>query len=238
MDIYKIKIHDFEGPLDLLMHLIDKNKIDIYNIPVTEITEQYISYLTGMREFNIDIASDFLVMAATLLQIKSRLLLPKPVIETEEDIDPRQMLIEMLLEYKRVKARAALLVESLKEAQRYHQRKPLAFADLKKTIKPFEFSLLIKALQDLLTIEEVEIAVVERQHFNVQDKMQGILKLLQQKSCYEFRPMISESMGKSELIASFLAILELLRLNQIRIQQSNAFANILVFLKEEKTDVL
>ena len=107
-----LKVSDFEGPLDLLMHLIEKDKIDIYDIPIAEITEQYIAYLSAMAEFDMEIASEFLVMAATLLQIKSRMLLPKPAPETdEEEADPRTMLVEMLIEYRRIKACAAKLTE-------------------------------------------------------------------------------------------------------------------------------
>ena len=103
MPNYNIKIQDFEGPLDLLMHLIEKDKVDIYDIPIVDITEQYIAYLNAMTEFDMDVASDFLVMAATLLQIKSRMLLPKPPVDSaEEQEDPRQMLVDMLVEYRKI----------------------------------------------------------------------------------------------------------------------------------------
>ncbi|HIU64724.1 MAG TPA: segregation/condensation protein A [Candidatus Avacidaminococcus intestinavium] len=238
MTIYNIKLHEFEGPLDLLMHLIDKNQIDIYDIPIVEITDQYIEYLNSMSEFDIEAASDFLVMAATLLQIKSRLLLPKPIDETEDIADPRQMLIEMLVEYKKVKAQALLLAEALKDAQKYHARQPVTFPDIKRTIKKFDFNILIKSLQELLTVEIIDTAVIERQQFHVQDKMQKILNSLNTKKSYEFRPLITKNTSKSELIAIFLAILELLRLNKIRIEQSHGLSSILVFSREDITDVL
>lgn len=105
-----LKLSAFEGPLDLLMHLIEKDKIDIYDIPIVSITEQYISYLRNLSEFDMEIASEFLVMAATLLQIKSRLLLPKaPAADEEEEADPRQQLVEMLVEYRRIKQLAGSL---------------------------------------------------------------------------------------------------------------------------------
>ena len=113
MPNYNIKIQDFEGPLDLLMHLIEKDKVDIYDIPIVDIAEQYITYLNAMKEFDMDVASDFLVMAATLLQIKSRMLLPKPPVESEEEQeDPRQMLVDMLVEYRKIRIQAKMLTES------------------------------------------------------------------------------------------------------------------------------
>ena len=110
MQDYKIKLDAFEGPMDLLMHLIEKNKIDIYDIPIAELTQQYMDYLDASREFNIEIASEFLVMAATLLQIKSRMMLPKPPKEElEDEEDPRLELVQRILEYRRFKQVSSVL---------------------------------------------------------------------------------------------------------------------------------
>ena len=115
MEKYSVRLESFEGPMELLMHLIDKNKIDIYDIPIAELTEQYIDYLDQFREFNLEIASEFLLMAATLLQIKSRMMLPKPPkskeVEETEDIDPRQELIDRILEYRKYKEVSAVLLD-------------------------------------------------------------------------------------------------------------------------------
>ena len=120
MSNYNIHVQDFEGPLDLLIHLIEKDKVDIYDIPIVLVTEQYIAYINDMKEYSIEVASDFLLMAAALLQIKSKMLLPKPPMEDEEDeADPRQMLVEMLVEYRRVKKRAVMLQNNL--FQRFRQ---------------------------------------------------------------------------------------------------------------------
>ena len=120
-----IKVSDFEGPLDLLMHLIERDKIDIYDIPIVSITEQYISYLREMSEFDMEVASEFLVMAATLLQIKSRMLLPKEMAAgEEEEADPRQMLVEMLVEYRKIKKSAAALLEMKANAGKCFARRP------------------------------------------------------------------------------------------------------------------
>ena len=111
MDEYKVKVEAFEGPMALLMHLIEKNQLDIYDIPIAMVSEQYLLYIRAMEEFNIDVASEFLVMAATLLQIKSRMLLPKPppLEELIEEIDPRQELVERLLEYRKFKYATGLM---------------------------------------------------------------------------------------------------------------------------------
>src|SRR5574344_1078192 len=126
MDTYKIRVQDFEGPLDLLIQLIEKDKIDIYDIPIVSITEQYISYINDMKEYNLDIASEFLLMAAILLQIKSKMLLPKmPSENEEEEVDPRQMLVEMLVEYRKVKARSIKMREAMDTAAYSFTRKPM-----------------------------------------------------------------------------------------------------------------
>ena len=240
MPNYNIKIQDFEGPLDLLMHLIEKDKVDIYDIPIVDITEQYITYLNAMKEFDMDVASDFLVMAATLLQIKSRMLLPKPPVDSaEEQEDPRQMLVDMLVEYRKIRIQAKMLTESLATALGYHQRKPMQFPDIRKKIKPLTFEDLLESLNGLLTRQDHEPALIERQRFNVQDKMNKIIDLLEKNNhSLEFSALITNNVSRSEIIASFLAILELMRLNRITISQARPFSTIFIFLREDMTDVL
>ena len=240
MPNYNIKIQDFEGPLDLLMHLIEKDKVDIYDIPIVDITEQYITYLNAMKEFDMDVASDFLVMAATLLQIKSRMLLPKPPVESEEEQeDPRQMLVDMLVEYRKIRIQAKMLTESLATALGYHQRKPMQFPDIRKKIKPLTFEDLLESLNGLLTRQDHEPALIERQRFNVQDKMKNIIDLLEENNhSLEFSALITNNVSRSEIVASFLAILELMRLNRITIRQARPFSTIFIFLREDMTDVL
>ena len=240
MPNYNIKIQDFEGPLDLLMHLIEKDKVDIYDIPIVDIAEQYITYLNAMKEFDMDVASDFLVMAATLLQIKSRMLLPKPPVESEEEQeDPRQMLVDMLVEYRKIRIQAKMLTESLATALGYHQRKPMQFPDIRKKIKPLTFEDLLESLNGLLTRQDHEPALIERQRFNVQDKMKKIIDLLERNNnSLEFSALITNNVSRSEIVASFLAILELMRLNRITIRQARPFSTIFIFLREDMTDVL
>lgn len=240
MPDYSIRIATFEGPLDLLMHLLDKDKLDIYDIPIVEITEQYISYLNTMREYDVDIASDFLVMAATLLQIKSRMLLPKlPAASGEENSDPRQFLIEMLLEYKKVKLQASLLAEARARALRQHYRQPAAAVGAVRKIKQMDYSKLLEALLKLMRPEDIPPAVIERQKFNVQDKMREIERVLQvEGGSIAFASFFTSENNRGEIIALFLALLELLRLKRIIVRQTVPFASIYVFLREDQSDVL
>ncbi len=233
-----LKISDFEGPLDLLMHLIEKDKIDIYDIPIASITEQYIAYLSAMAEFDMEIASEFLVMAATLLQIKSRMLLPKPVQENDdEEADPRTMLVEMLIEYRRIKACAEKLLEMKVSALRYITRRPLAEGKIVRHIAQYSASELVKSLLALLAAGQEATAYIERQEFSVQEKMQEILNLLKRRlNGVEFKDVFCRTGSRSEKVAGFLALLELLKLNLITITQTEPFAPIYIFLHREDED--
>ena len=147
-----LKLTAFEGPLDLLLHLIERDKVDIYDIPIAAVTEQYISYLRSMSEFDMEVASDFLVMAATLLQIKSRMLLPKQSAESEEEeADPRQQLVEMLVEYRRIKRAAAALADMKQSADLYWQREPMFGNLVERTVAPCTVQQLLKALAGMTT---------------------------------------------------------------------------------------
>ena len=234
MDTYKIRVQDFEGPLDLLIQLIAKDKIDIYDIPIVSITQQYISYINSLQEYNLDIASEFLVMAAMLLQIKSKMLLPKLPSEVEDETDPRQMLVEMLVEYRKFKKRAAQLREKLAWSSQFIAKKPMVFPHARRKLKPMVLNDLLKALANLVSEEEIATAVIPRQEYHVQDKMQEIMNLLSENdSALSFARALNYSKSRSEEIAGFLAVLELLRLKKITIRQREAFAPIYLFLREE-----
>lgn len=235
-----IKVQDFEGPLDLLIHLIEKEKIDIYDIPIVVVTEQYIAYLQEMAEFDIEVASEFLLMAATLLQIKSRMLLPKQVVEGEEDeTDPRQLLVEMLVEYRRIKTCASNLAELKVISERFYCRKPLLGDYIDRSLIQYEATELIEVMMTLLAVKTETTAYIARQEFNVQDKMNEIMHMLSQHlNGVEFAMVFAHTGSRSEKVASFLAILELLKLGIISINQTEAFASIYIFLKQEgKVDV-
>jgi len=220
----------------LLMHLLEKNQLDIYDIPIAVVTEQYLDYLRALEEFNIDIASEFLLMAATLLQIKSRMLLPKlPKIieEIDEGGDPRQELVDRLLEYRKFKQMSTIMEDMMKQREQFFTRFPQDFE--------LEFPLPMGLkLDDLLaafaavwesSIDEYEL--VAREEFSVQDKIYDIIHLLyKHKGTIEFGQAIIRSGTRSEVIATFLAMLELIKLQRVTISQQKSFGPIYITLKE------
>lgn len=234
-----VRVLDFEGPLDLLIHLIEKNKMDIYDIPIVSITDQYISYLHSFTETDLEAASQFLVMASLLLQIKSRMLLPKTELEDEDEADPRDMLVRMLLEYRCIKAVAKQMETMKQTAARQHTRRPY-FADSKlRNLHYYPVSELLLALAGLSGSLRRQIAVVDRQEYDVGAKMQEIVKLLENyPEGIEFEKAFVKSGSSGEMVASFLAVLELLRLQVVRISQSMAFAPIYIFLRTVHEPVL
>jgi len=226
-----VRVLDFEGPLDLLIHLIEKNKMDIYDIPIVSITDQYIGYLHSLSELDLEQASQFLVMASLLLQIKSRMLLPKTDMDEEEEADPREMLVQMLVEYRRIKEAAKQLELMKRNAARQHTRRPF-FADSKlRNLHFYPVSDLLLALAGLSGPLQREIAIVERREYDVGTKMEEIVKMLgKYPEGIEFEKAFVKTGSASEKVASFLAVLELLKLKMIRISQSRAFAPIYLFL--------
>jgi segregation and condensation protein A len=232
MQDYTIRLDAFEGPLDLLMHLIERNKIDIYDIPIATLTEQYMEYLAKFKEFNIEVASEFLVMAATLLQIKSRILLPKvkKIEAEEEEEDPRQELVDRLLEYRRFKEVSDILDQLAQEQEKMFFRPP---ADLPAHYLPpenMEVGLLWEAFLTVLEANEVpQVSLVKREVFSVQDKMVDILAMLGKSGGeIHFSEAFSHSGTKSEVITTFLALLELIKVKRIAIRQPQSFAEIYI----------
>ena len=234
MSDVSLKLTAFEGPLDLLMHLIESNKIDIYDIPIVEITEQYIGYLRNLQEFDMELAREFLVMAATLLQIKSRMLLPKEAREDEDEgEDPRQQLVEMLVEYRRIKKAAQNLRYLKEEADRYASREPM-FANLVERYVPsYPVRDLLLALANVLRETGGRpLAYIEPQAFSVQEKMAEILQRLQGSAQGFLLSELFASGKAGEKVAAFLGVLELLKMGLITISQHQAFAPIYIFSKQ------
>lgn len=239
---YKVHLESFEGPLDLLLHLIEKNRIDIYDIPIALLTEQYMEYLGRFKQFNIEIASEFLVMAATLLQIKSRILLPdaqpQEAAEDEEDIDPRRELVERLLEYRRYKEVSQIMRELAEEAGRRYFR--AGTLPPPKHLPPGNMSveLLFRAFQDIAMAqaekEEPLVANVEREQFTIEDKIAFLLELLhQKKGSICFNTEFCHTMHRQELITTFLALLELIKLKRVTVYQTGIFSPIYLKLNNE-----
>lgn len=232
-----LKLTAFEGPLDLLMHLIERDKIDIYDIPIVSITEQYIAYLRSMSEFDMEVASEFLVMAATLLQIKSRMLLPKEELAEgeEEEADPRQQLVEMLVEYRRIKRAAVELTLLKQDADRFWQRPPMFANYVERTIAQYSPQDLLLALASMTNNEGRPAAYIEPQAFSVQEKMTEILHKLQSSPQGFILSDLLQSGQRGETVAAFLGVLELLKMSMITISQAKAFAPIYIFAKQGDT---
>lgn len=238
---YQIQLEAFQGPFDLLFHLIDKNEVDIYDIPIAEITQQYLLYLDTMKSFDIDIASEFLVMAATLLSIKAKMLLPKPprIIDAAEtaETDPRMELVEKLLEYKKYK-NMALQLEEIKDVREKKYFRPneeeyylAAFAS-QNPLEGVTINDLIAALEDLIVKSEVPIFIEEipREEYTVKEKMKELLIDLElQGGSLSFKHLFTRSGNRNEMIMLFLALLELIRLQQIRVFQSGSMGEIMIF---------
>ena len=235
--MYQVKLADFEGPLDLLIYLIEKDKIDIYDIPIVSVTEQYIAYINAMQEYSLEVASEFLLMAAMLLQIKSRMLLPKdPEEEGEEEADPRQMLVSMLVEYRKTKKQAQALRECLQRASLQAARPPLPLGKALQKVKRYGLADLLRALAGLLPRHEEEDAVIPRQEFPVQERMEAIRMALEKTGKgLDFRQLLGDRKNHSEIISTFLAVLELLRLKEIDLIQEEPFGPMVLEPRKEGT---
>lgn len=232
---YDIRIDKFEGPLDLLLHLIKKNEMDIYDIPIAEITAQYVSYLDAMKHLNLDIAGEFLLMAATLVHIKSRLLLPATQEEEpeEEEEDPRAELVRRLLEYQKYKA-AAVTLDSLPWLGREVFTRPAVVVDLPAD-EEHEFEAvgiydLMEAVRSLLQkAPEERFHEVDADHLSVTERVNVILALLTGRESLSFREIFNERPDRNEVVVTFLAVLELVRLKLVRLAQHSRFGVIWLF---------
>lgn len=236
-DPLQIKLPVYEGPFDLLLDLIKKNEMDIYNISISEITKQYLDYLGQMKALSLEIAGEFLVMAATLIYIKSKMLLPNETIDEEEDgVDPREELVRKLLEYQSFKEAAKNLSLLEHERGRVFTRqvtdyylKELSPEDI--GIDTFSADLydLLHAFHSVLSqMKHVEFHEVFEEEVTIEEKIYFIRKELSEKSEIPFRKLLGEKFTKNELIATFLALLELVRLKFLRAKQSETFGEILI----------
>lgn len=239
---YKLKLEIFEGPLDLLLYLIKKDDIDINDIPISQITEQYMQYISMMKMLDLDVVGDFLVMAATLMQIKSRMLLPAdPNEQPEEELDPRDELARRLLEYKKFKEIAEALKEKETLRQDFFGRNidPEALQQLREESKEiyYEASLfdLISAFSEALkkAPEEV-IHEIITEEFTVEKKLHDILHLLLKESTIRLQDLFERSRTKIEIIVTFLAILELIRIKELIAVQKGVFGEIEIIRNQKK----
>lgn len=242
---YRVELPVFAGPLDLLLHLIERAEIDIYDIPIAEITRQFLSYLRTMELLNLEIAGEFLVMAATLMQIKAKMLLPKPVTladdtgEAEEE-DPRRELVDRLVEYRRIKEAAELLRRLEEERALLYARQGGVFADqIVAPIAQEELSIweLIDAFQALLAQAEAsgpEVPVPAEQ-VSVRQLMSEIVSSLETgDGPLDFSEFFRKYRTRRALVCAFMALLELIRLGRVMAYQDGVFGRIAIRLREPK----
>lgn len=245
MEKMKVRLSAFEGPMDLLCHLIEKNEIDIYDIPIAVLTQQYLQFLEEGKDPDMDDMSEFLLMAATLLEIKSRLLLPKPKKETEEEVDPREELVARLLEYKKYKEVTQIFRDLQEEAgQILYKEADSTLALLREREDNQDMDAFLKGvgLEDLYTaflgvMERKAVKVdkvrsgfrhVERDLFTVKEKMDYIKDLLELTPKVSFGDIFREDVQKIEVVVTFLALLELIKLREIQVSQAGVFGEILL----------
>lgn len=230
---YKIHLDKFEGPLDLLLYLIKKNDIDICDIPISLITDQYLQYIEVMKMLDLDVVGDFLVMAATLMQIKSRMLLPPDPLGNPEEIDPRQQLVDRLKEYEQFK----MIAEGLKSKELYRQDLFTRVVDEEKLKELKEDSQeilleatlfdLINALSEVLRhVPEKKDYEVSQEEYTVDGKVHELLHLLLENPRISFMDLFKKASSKTEIVCTFVALLELTRLKEIIIVQQHQFDNI------------
>lgn len=230
---YKVVLPVFEGPLDLLLHLIRENEIDIYDIPIAKVTEQYLAYLSLMESLDLDVAGEWLVMAATLLEIKSRMLLPEQPGEQpeEEKIDPRLELVERLIEYERFKA-AADVFRGLEDRRSrvFARAEAEAAFDLRPTLSLEDITAvdLLSVLQRILAdMGEEEVTSIQRRKITVRMRMREIWRRISEAAGQlVFQDLFDDAAGRVEVVITFLALLELLRLRRVRVRQKKTYGPI------------
>jgi segregation and condensation protein A len=230
---YKVKLEVFEGPLDLLLYLIKRDEIDIYDISIERITRQYLEYLQAFKELKIDVAGEFVVMAANLIYLKSRSLLPldqQPPEEDAEEDDPRWDLIRQLIEYKKFKEAAAQLHDRALEQERIFTRDggSAAISDEPLPLHEVGIFQLIHAFQEVIKRVEAreDLREIFGERFSVSDKIEQILERVGNGTPVRFSELFGQIVSRIEIVVTFLALLELIRLNQVRALQAKMFDEI------------
>ncbi|AGB18948.1 segregation and condensation protein A [Thermoanaerobacterium thermosaccharolyticum] len=231
--MYKVKIKTFEGPFDLLFHLIEKNEIDIKDIPIASVFEQYMEYLNAMQEMDLDIATEFILMAATLLEIKSSMLLPKAQPEGKQleldEADPREILVERLIEYKKYKVVANKLKSSKVYGLKFFREEPeIKYID-KSLLLNYSADDLKKAYIKILKRSNSDVIPIKytKDQFTVEDKIKEFLKNLIVTPIMKFSEFVFNR-HKVEKVVSFMALLELVKLNKVVVEQKKIFGDIII----------
>lgn len=237
-----VKLQVFEGPLDLLLHLLDKNKVNIYDIPIVEITNQYLEYIREMKRQDLNVVSEFLVMAATLIDIKSRMLLPVEESEEEEQEDPRAELVEQLLEYKMYKCISYELKDRQMDAMRVMFKEPTIPEEVSTYEEPVNLDELVADLtlsklneifKSIMRKQENKIdpirskfGRIEKEEVSLSDKMEYLERYAAEHPHFSFRSLLEAQCSKMNIIVTFLAVLELMKVGKIYIYQDKIFDDI------------
>lgn len=239
-----VKIENFEGPLDLLLHLIDVNKFNIFDIPIVEITEQYLEYVRNMQTKDLNVMSEFLVMAATLLEIKAKMLLPAEVDEEGEEIDPREELVQKLLEYKMYKYMSYELKDRMQDAAKAMYKEPTIPQEVESYIEPVDlekligdltlkklndiFQSVIKRQNDKIDPVRSKFGKIEKEEVSLEDKLDFVEGYAKEHGTFSFKKLLEGQKSKMQVVVTFLAILELMKTGKIMIQQEGTFADIII----------
>ena len=239
-----VKLQVFEGPLDLLLHLIDKNKVDIYDIPIVEITNQYMEYIRAMEEKDLNVMSEFLLMAATLLDIKCKMLLPKEVNEEGEETDPRAELVEQLLQYKMYKYMSFELKDRQLDGERLMFKDPTIPDEVKAYQEPVDLDALLDGVtmsrlsaifKDVMKKQHDKIdpvrstfGKIEKEEVTVDDKLEYLKDYIVSHKKFSFRDILKNQKSKMQIVVTFLAILEMMKMGTIIVEQENTFDDIII----------
>ncbi|MET3682375.1 segregation and condensation protein A [Alkalibacillus flavidus] len=240
--VYKVKIEPFEGPLDLLLHLINQYEIDIYDVPLKEIADQYLDYIHTMQYLQLDIASEYLVMAATLLEIKSQMLLPKQELDVEDEYeeDPQEELIQRLVEYKKYKEASHMLQEKEQASNQVFTRPPMDMTPYQseyevKRSDVLSVTDLTEAFQKVLRRKQLMAPMettIQRQEISIEERMDDVVKRLERMQGQTSFDTLFPYQEKFEVVTTFLALLELMKSFTIMCFQTENFSDITVSLTE------
>lgn len=247
MEMPKVKVANFEGPFDLLLHLIRKHEMDIYNVEIYKVTNQYLKYLEEMKVMDLEVTSEFIVVAATLIEIKSKKLLPKVKEEEENEEDIEKNLLEKLIEYKKIKNVAEFFRDRYVSSGDVYPKKAEIIEEVvtetnnddifKNTTLLDLYNIYNNILENYRNKQNTENIIQKKIYvdkYKVDDKMESLINLFKAREIIEFDDLVSECECKLEIVVTFLALLELIKIKMVKIYQDDNFGNILV--KRRKSD--
>ncbi|MBQ4529760.1 MAG: segregation/condensation protein A [Lachnospiraceae bacterium] len=245
-----VKLQAFEGPLDLLLHLIEKNKVNIYDIPIVEITEQYLDYIREMEKQDLNIVSEFLVMAATLIDIKCKMLLPKEVNDEGEEVDPRAELVEQLLEYKMYKFMAYELKDRQLDAGKSLYKNPTIPEEVLNYVEPVNieellsditlrklnsiFKTVMKRQEDRIDPIRSQYGNIEKEDVSIEEKIIDVEQFVLEHKEFTFRELLNKQSTKMEIVVTFMVVLEMMKSGKIKILQEETFGEIYITVINEE----